>query len=378
MATTQKALSTSNSESPLRLAARCGLFFAPLAALLGFAAVTLYVAGELMPPRDLVSRQAVSPAIYYPIYQPKSPYPSYKIEAVTQRRPEVLILGDSRGFSIRSEFALAPEKFYNATLIGANEIGTVRAFLEHLPQRQLPRQAILVIDPWWFRQGAKIHPVDDYFDPASRMEVFNFAWRNGIYWGLLHSLFSQPAEYIGVNATLQHAGFRADGSFRAGLRWLALDPNSQSLALKGEMDKVDQWSRSGHAGMSADAVDEIRRLLSFCKTHHVRLIAYLTALHPTLYQAARQDRRLDYFWDLKRVLNPLFQENGARFFEFQDPSVANCGAPEYLDILHESEVCTVRVLRAMAQRDPSVAEIFKVQKFEALLDHRASDWQLGF
>jgi len=331
-----------------------------------------------MPPSELVTRQSVSPAIYYPLYQPKSPYPSYKIEAVTRRDPDVLILGDSRGFSIRSEFAVAPERFYNATLIGAAEVGIVRAFLEHLPQQKLPRQAILVIDPWWFRQGAKVHPVDDYFAAASRMEIVNFGWRNGIYWASRHALLSPPAEYIGVNAQLEHGGFRADGSFRAGLRWLGLDSDSQGRALKDELDKVDQWSRSGHSGMSADAVDEMRRLLAFCENHHVQLIGYLTALHPTLYQAARADRRLDYFWNLKHVLNPLFQEHGARFFEFQDPSGPACGTPEYLDILHESEVCTVRVLRLMAQRDPSVAEIFKVQKFEDLLGHRTSEWQLGF
>jgi hypothetical protein len=377
MATTQKVLSISNSESPRRLAALCALFFAPLAALAGFSVIALDLSGELMAPREIVKRQSSSPAIYYPLYQPKSPYPSYKLAAIVARRPEVLVLGDSRGFSIRSEFATNPEKFYNGTLIGAGQIGVIRGLLEHLPPDQLPRQAILVIDPWWFRQGVSIDPEDNYFEPASRIEVVNFAWRNGMYLGLRDRLRPQPAEYIGENAYLQHRGLRPDGSFRSVLPWLG-NPAELPQAVKYEIDKVDAWSAAGHTGMSQESVREMERLLAFCDTHRIRTIGYLSTLHPALYEAARQDPRLNFYWELEQVLIPVFQRHAARFFDLQNASNTGCTKSEYLDLLHESEVCTVRVLKAMAKRDSSINEIFRVAEFDHWLNERRSNWELAF
>ena len=330
-----------------------------------------------MAPRDVVNRQNRSRAIYYPVYQPKSPYPSYKLAAIAARRPELLVLGDSRGFSIRGELANKPEKFYNATLIGATRIGIIRGLLEHLPPDQLPRQAIVVIDPWWFRQGVSIDPDEDYFEAASRIEVVNFAWRNGVYLGLRDHLRPRPAEYIGENAYLQHRGLRPDGSFRSAIPWLG-SPAGLPQAVREEMGKVDVWSRAGYFGMSHEAVQEIERLLTFCETHRIQIIGYLSTLHPALYEAARQDPRLNFYWDLQHVLMPVFERHAARFFDLQSSAITGCTTTEYVDLLHESEVCTVRVLKAMAKRDASISDIFRVAEFDYWLEERRSEWELAF
>lgn len=58
-------------------------------------------------------------ALYYLLCQPKPVYPNYKPPGASRRHSEVLVLGASRGFSVRREFVSVPENlFYNAAMIG--------------------------------------------------------------------------------------------------------------------------------------------------------------------------------------------------------------------------------------------------------------------
>jgi len=329
-----------------------------------------------MSPGEVVERQQASPAIYYPLYQPKSAYPSYKLAAVARRQPDILVLGSSRGFSIRSEFAREPRAFYNGTLIAADKLGIVRQFLERM--NHLPREVILTVDPWWFRKNATLQPEQDYFAPASRLEIINFAWRNGVSLGLRNRLSGGPADLIGANAKRQHSGLRADGSFLAGQRWLDSVPHLLEDQLSDIDAQADPWFHPAPPGLSTPALEEMRHFLLDCSAHGIRVVAYMPTFHPALYRAIRSDPRLDYYWQVAPALAPLFQEQGADFFEFQDPAQVGCGSAEYLDGFHESDVCTIRVLLTIAKRDAVASSVFSVEKLERFLKNRVSDWQLGF
>jgi hypothetical protein len=378
MVITQKDSSTSSSKSVAgRFVLRCAAFFAPLAAALVFSALSLKMAGELDSPAEVVTIQSSTPALYYPLYQPKSAYPAYKLEGARRRQPSILILGSSRGFSIRGEFARDPHSLYNATLFGADQVGIMRRFLEHLPQDRLPRTVIWTVDPWWFHSGAVVAPDAKYFEPATRMEILDFAWRNGISWGVHHRFSPGPANLIGANAKLQHSGLRPDGSFQAGERWLDTIPNLLNTQLSDERNQADPWFHPASGEISAPAIDEARRFLAYCKSHGIEVIGYMSTFHPALYAAMRSDPRLDYYWRVGPALAPIFRENGAEFFEFQDPAQIGCAASEYLDAFHESEVCTIRVLLTMSKSSARIRSLFDVENLQRWLDHRTSDWQLG-
>ena len=368
----------SNSEPVVRFGLRCGLFFAPLLGVLAFSVASLHLSGELMSPQEVLELQQNAGAIYYPLYQPKPAYPSYKLAGAARNNPEILVLGSSRGFSIRSEFTRAPQRFYNATLFGADKVGIMRQFLEHMPQDQLPRAVILTIDPWWFRKGAPVQAEPDYFEPASRMEIINFAWRNGISWGIRHRLSPGPAHLVGAKAKLQESGLRPDGSFMAGQRWLDTVPSLLDRQLRDLRDHADPWFHPASAGISPEALDELSRFLLYCKAHGSRVIAYMPTVHPALHKAIQAHPRLDYYQQTASALAPLFQQHGAAFFDLQDPAKMGCSAGEYLDAFHESEVCTIRVLLAMMQRDAGPLSIFDRASLEGFLERRESSWQLGF
>lgn len=379
MVTEQTVLSTSSSESLSGFGLRCALFFAPLVALLALSALSLHITGELMKPADVIKLQESSPVLYYPRYQPKSVYPSYKLAGALRRSPEVLVLGNSRGFSVRSEFVSVPGNlFYNATMFGADAVGVMRQFLERLPQDRLPRFVLLEMDPWWFRSGAPVQPEADYFEASSPIAVLDFAWRNGLWLATQRGTFSAQPALIGLEARGQISGLRSDGSFRAGRRWLDNIPSLLQNQLSDLRNGKGPWSFSGPPEPSREAMEEMERFLTYCSQHGIAVIGYFSAFHPALFDALRNDKRVEFYARIAPALAPLFQRYGAALFDFQDPDSIGCTSGEFLDLFHESEVCTIRDLIAMSSREEKARSILDVKKLEGFLNRRISSWQLGF
>jgi hypothetical protein len=361
-----------------RFGLRCALFFAPLLGAIAFAAVTLHIAGEMIDPARVLELQDSAAALYDPLYQPKTVYPSYKLLVTIKRRPDVLALGTSRIMSLRNQFIReSGRRFYNAYMFSA-PVGGMRQFLERLPPSQLPRFLFLDVDPWWFREGAQVQPEPGYFQSSSQMQVLDFAWRNGIYLGTQRWALLAPPSLVGGSARLNGSGLRPDGSFFAKGRFFDSVPNLLDSQLKRVQEGADVQFRDGSRGISLDAIEEMQRLLNFCSAHHVMVIGYLSTFHPRLYAALRNDSRMDYLWRVAPVLAPRFQEAGAMLFDFQDPSGVGCQASEYLDTMHESEVCTVKVLLGMASHDSRIGAILDRGKLEEFLSHRRSEWRLAF
>jgi hypothetical protein len=370
-----KSSSISNSDLLKRLAGRCALFFAPLLAMLVFATAMLQRVGELMTPSEIADLQEHSEALYDPMYQPKLIYPAYKLVVASRRRPEVLILGNSRVLSIRHEFVSATSgTFYNAAIYGRFGVGVLRQFLMQLPQDHLPHVLLVAIDPWWFGQGSRVQPDADFFQPPSRMEVIDFAWRNGLRVATRQRQFlAAPSTLVGISARIDKSGVRPDGSFSAARRFF--DSNPQLLKLQLMNIREDP---GGPPDLSRPAVNELREFLTYCNSRHIAVTGYLSSINPVSYDAIKSNSRLAYYWRVGPALAPLFQEQGYAFFDLQDSAAAGCTAGEYLDTFHEAEVCAVRTLLTMAKRNAGVGRIFNREKLEGILEQRSSDWQLGF
>jgi hypothetical protein len=367
--------SISNSDLLKKLALRCALFFAPLLAILIFATAMLQRVGELMTPSEIADLQEHSQALYDPMYQPKLIYPAYKLVVAARRRPGILILGSSRVLSIRHEFVSAASgAFYNAALYGRFGVGVLRQFLMRLPQDHLPQVLLVDIDPWWFGQGSRVQPDADFFQPPSRMEVIDFAWRNGLRVGTRQRQFlARPSTLVGISAKIDNSGVRADGSFSAARRFFDSNP-----PLLREQLTVIREDPGGPLDLSRPAVNELREFLSYCNSRHIAVTGYLSSIYPVSYDAMKRNPRLAYYWHVGPDLAPLFQEHGYALFDLQNSATAGCTAGEYLDTFHEAEPCTVRLLITMAKQNASVGRFFDAEKLQGFLEQRRSDWQLGF
>jgi len=368
-------LSTLSSDTLAGLGIRSALFFAPVAVLLALAVGSLYFAGELTDPVKVVQNQETTPALYYPIAHPRSVLPKYKLAGATIRQPDTLVLGSSRANSVRSEFVR--DRFYNAAVWSAVTVGFVRPFLMRLPQSHLPRHLLLTIDPWWFYRAVPVQPESDFFRASTPFEIVDFSWRTGLSWLIRRQAYNSPNR-IGIAAKELDGGIRPDGSFVPGSNFIATRPNIEKGQFEEFVEGTDPWFHTGSAAISGAAIDEMKRLLEYCSRFHISVIGYISPLHPALYQAVRKDQRLNINFQVAPILAQVFQQYKFPFIDLQNPAKSGCQTDEFVDLVHESEVCTVRNFLAMAQQDLRVTAVVDPDKLRMYLVNRRSEWQLGF
>jgi hypothetical protein len=65
-------------------------------------------------------------------------------------------------------------------------------------------------------------------------------------------------------------------------------------------------------------------------------------------------------------------------FDLEDPAVPGCTAREYMDLVHESEVCSARNLLAITRLDPRVTSLVDTERLESILATRKSDRRFAF
>lgn len=374
-----KGLSTSSSNALTRFSIRCALFFAPLAALLAVATGSLYYAGELTPVADVVEAQRRSPALYDPVGHPRSVVPKFKLLSAIARRPEILVLGSSRANSLRGEFVRPPsDRFYNAAVWSAESIGFARQFLQHLPEDCLPRHLLLDVDPWWFFKGVKVQPEPDFFRSSTPVEIIDFSWRTGLWWATQRQAYTSSRAKIGILAKEYDSGLRPDGSYLMGDRLFAIRENLEKDQLQMVEQGTDQWFPRVSAQLSDDALGELRRLLDYCAARQIAVVGYMSPLNPVLYDAVRRHRRLSLSLRVPSSLRPLFEQRGFVLLDLEDPALPGCTASEYIDLVHESEVCGARNLVTITRLDPTSRSFLDPEKLESLLTTRKSDWRFAF
>jgi hypothetical protein len=373
----RKTSSTTNSESLGSFGLRCGLFFAPLVGGFLFMLGQLYPTGDLLTPDQAVARQRESGALYLPDFHrwPQF-FARYHLAGVIQRHPEIVIFGSSRVKTMRSDLFRTPASQFNAGLPGTDlATGNWRRFLEKVPPGGLPRYVFIGIDPWWYRTLATVEPSPDFTDAYSSLELVDFAWRRGFWWSidqLKHPSAPAPG-YLGVQAMRERLGLRPDGSLSS-LRGEG-DENAEEVERRLQQGKRPFLHDS--PTLSRRATEEFERFLLYCQERHIHVIGYLSPFKPTHYAAMRREHGIDYFWNVAPALTPLFEHTQNELFDLTDPALPGCADAEFLDGVHESEVCSARVLLAMARRSQVVESLIDVSRLEDLLAHRKSERELG-
>ncbi len=376
MATTLKASSTTSSDGA-RFAARCALFFAPLVGLLALTVVMLHRVGELYTPDQIVPIQARTGALYLPEFHDWSLFfPRYFLVGARAHLPEVMVLGSSRVKTVRSVFFRAPEREFNAGIPATNTVGTWRAFLGALPQDRLPRVILLDINPWWFRSATRVQPARDFMAGYSTMQLLDFSWRRGFWWSVdqLRSPRPRVEGFLGVQGQRERSGLRPDGSLLLSKREPDEPPD---VVAQNILDGTRPFFHDA-GPLSQPALAEMEAFLRFCDERGVRVVGYISGFKPSYFAGLQREPRLAYFFQTAPALAPLFAATHQELFDFLDASTIGCTDAEFLEPMHESDVCTLRTLAAMARRSATVASVVDADALDAMRSRRASDWELGF
>lgn len=338
----------------------------------GLNAVFLWRSGELEGLSAVVAAQSRQDGLYN---SQTFSYLDYKDAMYLRRLPEVITLGSSRALQVRDYAFTVP--FYN---LG----GTVRAqdqafrVTDRMFRRHRPQVVFYFLDFWHFCVRGKDIPTlrppvvasVKYSDKPQLTAPWIYI-RNGYisiddYFKIILGYVNRysPMLKIGFLSMLHDSGASVDGSQYYGLG----DP-VELRASRFKLSLVD----IGHdifkegCSFSEQTMRQVERLSTELAGKGVRLVPVIAPMPPSVLDRMRDVGNFAYIEQWRHeVIRRL--PDAYDFHDIRSLGATDC---EFHDYYHGGEVAYLRILRAIADSDPSLARIVDRQRIDHLIErHR--------
>ncbi len=370
---------------------RAILFLLPLGIVFGIPALVLWLGGEFTGPDTVVARQIKDDRLilHGAAYTNSASY--VKVRLLTQRRAQVLVLGNSRVMQFRRGFVRPDVSFYNAGGTVA-KIQHYRAFLERLPREVLPKTLLIGTDTAYYNLAFDKLDKDGFNVPwleqqltthSTADEVYHAHWQD--VWSGLRSgkivanqllTLRGLSTRIGFAAVCNEQGFRNDGSFRYG--GIDLDINNpkhrdfrfattlkQVAAGRGRFPWADTPSEP--------ALRETDALLDFCRERGIDVIGFMPPHAHAVWAAMEAlGPKYDYIKKLEPALRTRFEARGFEFYDFSDFAMIDSPDSDAIDGYHGTERTYLRLFIAMLERGSHLNALADLPALRATL--AASTW----
>lgn len=293
-------------------------------------------------------------------------------------RQSVVALGSSRVLAFQRE--MFDGSFYNAGYTIA-PLAEFRKFLKLVPAEKHPEVLLIGLDQWMFNtewikgtNTVESRWTDD--SSASLQKGFKTIpkFYKDLFRGRLQ--FSQLESHVprvGLNAVSNQMGFRNDGSF-------SYDGKIEKLLKTDPLNEKFQLAKNrrlvGGDHVDADAVDELRQLLSFCGKKDIYVVAFLPPFMDRTYDEMMQSGEHSYLVRIVDEVRPLFQKHGFELHEFQSMSVCGSNDAEAIDQLHGSHVTYQRMLLSMLENGSRLSDFTNRQQLSADLKSRQDRYRV--
>jgi hypothetical protein len=355
---------------------KLALFVIPVAfGVLLVVGITMYI-GEIGDLRQVAQLQMGSTPVLFGRYYKENVF-SFKVISTNLRKPEVLVLGSSRVWQFRDMFFnLKPDAFYNASRYGGN-IYQANAFLHTLEHDALPKILILGLDQDWFnpQMSGSAAPVqydeERYPVPARTLQIvvstFKYigARRVSVSELIAHQDLLNNHYAIGLGAIHNGLGFRNDGSYQYGDFLLALTPVDERLAsMRSHLAKHEAPFEPSDQ-VDTNAINELDRLLQFCKENQITVVAFSPPFAPSLYKELMQQEGHDYLKLLEPEFTRLFRQYDFEYFDFTDMSAFGITDEDMYDGVHTSEYVTLQMYLHMLQNTNNLFSAYSDKAFLA-------------
>lgn len=362
---------------------KIGLFLFPFALMLAVPVAVFVRAGEFVPVRVVVERQATQPLLYGPAYSNATKV--LKLEAVRRRDPETIALGSSRVFQFRAAFFAAPERFYNAGgTVGC--MGELARFLAHLPADAQLKVVIIGLDQWWFNSAfdsrLRSEPEAEYttdIEPLNLVQQhWHTVWRD-LFQGKLgvrDFLARRAYPWVGLNALVRRSGFMPDGSY------YGKHLNGQPGADDPEFELRDTLAQVARATeryawqeqASGVALEELHRLLAAAHDRGLTIVGFLPPFAPTVATLLAHSGHYGYMHQLPAQLRPLFASFGYALFDFTDVAPLGATDQEFYDGVHGSDKTYLRMMVVMANQSQDLAARVDASVLRRRLDETTTNY----
>lgn len=300
----------------------------------------------------------------------------YKLALYREFRPEVVAIGSSRVMQFR-------ERYFNRRFL--NMGGAVRTpytldrLVDDMIELGAPKLVILGVDYWWFNENRYVRakknatrPAHWAIEPTFDKVRLPFVWvlENKIELLELASTGYSSGKNLcrlGVIAWKRGDGFGPDGSYyytsTINGDQPAEDPKfTNTLERIAEGGSRFEWGDKlapEHLARFLGAVDKLERAGS-------KVILFIPPLASLPYRAMQQDMaHYSYVWDVPKAV----AKAGKTIHDFSDASQLGSRDCEFVDGFHGGEVTYLRILRALEQKEPLLANRLHLPALEQGIEH---------
>lgn len=363
------------------------VFFLPVLAALPLGVANVLVlehGGERLTGREAALRQAedgglYGTAIHDNVYR-------YKLALYDLRRPEVVVIGSSRVLQMSQGMFTVP--FANLGRV-VNYPDEAVVVVDAMLALHVPRLVLIGLDPWWLNPRWTHAPTFDSharkggdLDPEALLAPARWLAEGRISWPLYRDLLAGSLPHVedglalyGIQAIVDRAGFRPDGSYFRGDVLTGRKPASDigfGDTLARVAGDTAQFRRG--ATLAPERLAALRRAVATLQDAGVTVITFLPPVAPPV--AAAMAGEGGYFAYLAAARDDL-GNLGAAHLDAWDAGDLDAGACEFDDGFHHGEVVDLRILLALADLPGEpLGDVVDSAHLEAMLAARAGHAQV--
>ena len=329
------------------------------------------------------------PALYGPLYS-ESQYQYYKAESTRIKKPEVLIMGDSRALQIHDFFFNENVTMYNIGY-AVTTTADMQYFLECCDVSSIDT---VIISLSHFSFNANYIPItypdhDSYLDHQqgkgcsfayTAKQLLKELWSGDYSAADIITTVKNPW-MIGLNAKRNQSGILNSGAYYYGkiIEDAAKDPEP-AKRLQDTLERIETGSRRFQYADTAnqDAFVYLQQFLDYCEETGIYVIAYAPPYAPSVNAAMEaMGNCYGYQTQMLQIVPQLFAgyEN-AEFYDYTDVTALGCTDDYFLDGFHGSDVVFLRMINDMIARGSRLGQLCDAERLQEYNNNRSSDLSL--
>jgi len=299
--------------------------------------------------------------------------------AFENRTLDLVILGNSRAFSVSQEFFHTGLKVRNVSIGGANVQEMMALWQALLSLKQHPSTLLIFIDPstlheeiqipeslrpyWEAYYGLNTRPMLEK-GGASKAGIANHRLESKEILGKvfeLSGLFSWDGVRVALETWVQPKGSGQGASIISkkdlppawtayafdGSQILPRRDRTAHLSIQEAVNTLDEdpdaagfESQPSHIQSLALLRDWLRRIA----VQRERVVLVLPSYAPAVYRKL-EDRHREALMQFAAAVNRIAVENGVTFCNAMDPALSNCSSDDFRDDVHAEPVCVRRFVQ---------------------------------
>lgn len=297
---------------------------------------------------------------------------------------EVMVLGSSRVLQFREQ--MFDVSFYNSgySISGLNDL---KPFLQSLPTSKYPKYLILGLDQWMFNESwdnLKTQTAIETWEKSFSKYPAHAVYKN-VYIDLFMGKYdfhlfddTDTLNLIGLNARVNHTGFRNDGSFYYGSqieKLLASDSTASDFKYASTLVRIKEGNKRFQFGrvVNCNAIKVLADFLKYSELNNIKVIAFLSPFPDTIYNMMEASGNYTYMPKIYSTLEPLCKRYNCELYDFS--TVSKCGSTdqETIDGFHGGELVYQRILLEMLRANSclnSVTDSSRLNKDLAMAKSR--------